>query len=200
MKKLIIVSAVAVIVTQYAYAEQFACLDNNDCPQQEYCFEGLCNKDSDPTYPPSFHFASGKIGDQCTYNRHCVSGACTCNAGFPNCLGNCIEDCSGGCSDCASTAWSANGIGYETRQYAICDCKTCNKSIQYRCASGYYGTTTNGESGCLRCPVSGGIYGSSDAGSTDISACYIPSTAIMSFSDAYGSGTMQFQENCYYTK
>lgn len=99
-----------------------------------------------------------------------------------------------GCTNgCSTTAWTAKSTGYEMRDY--CNTTNCTTTKQYRCAVGYYGTSTNGTSGCTRCPASGGVYGTTAAaGSTVITSCYIPSGS--SFSDSTGSGT--YTGNCYY--
>ena len=107
----------------------------------------------------------------------------------------CEENCTG-CSNCTSdTSWSAGNTGYEKKVTRTCNCNTCNASTQYRCAAGYYGSSTNGTSGCTRCPSSGGTYGTSTASSTSITSCYIPSG--VSISDSLGAFT--FTSNCYYT-
>lgn len=99
-----------------------------------------------------------------------------------------------GCTNgCSTTEWTAKSTGYEVRDY--CNTTNCSTTKQYRCAVGYYGSSTNGTSGCTRCSASGGVYGTTAAaGSTVITSCYIPSGS--SFSDSSGSGT--YTENCYY--
>lgn len=108
------------------------------------------------------------------------------------CESNCI-----GCASCSSdTSWSSAGTGYEKKVTRTCDCDTCVvTATAYRCAAGYYGSSTNGTSGCTRCPSSGGVYGTCAAGSTAITSCYLPSGT--SFSDSTGSGT--YTGNCYYS-
>lgn len=111
-----------------------------------------------------------------------------------------VSGCRCECSNCQSdTTWSAGNTGYQRRLIRTCDCSgstaTCKSNYEYRCAVGYYGSSTNGTSGCTRCPASGGIYGTTAAaGSTVITSCYIPSGS--SFSDSTGSGT--YTGNCYY--
>ena len=109
----------------------------------------------------------------------------------------CEENCTG-CSNCTSdTTWSATGTaGYEKKVTRTCSCNTCNASTSYRCAAGYYGSSTNGTSGCARCPSSGGVYGTSAAGSTAITSCYIPSGTSMTDS----VGTYEYTSNCYYSE
>ncbi len=94
---------------------------------------------------------------------------------------------------CSTTDWTAGNTGYEQR--TVCNTTTCATTTEYRCAAGYYGTPTNGTSGCTRCPSSGGAYGTTaGAGATAPAACYIPAGA--AFSDGTGSGT--YTGNCYY--
>lgn len=98
------------------------------------------------------------------------------------------------CSNCDTIDWGAYSTGYEKRTVATCNTSTCvcTKTDLYRCAAGYYGTSTNGTSGCTQCPESG----QSVAGSTDITSCYLP--AGTTFSDSTGSGT--YTADCYYKK
>lgn len=97
--------------------------------------------------------------------------------------------CSNGCRD---VAWTAGNTGYE---YGVTCGSTCDAARKYRCAKGYWGSSTNGTSGCNRCPSSGGVYGTTAAaGSTSITSCYIPSGS--SFSETAGRGT--YTGNCYY--
>lgn len=143
------------------------------------------------------------------YNGYGVTTCITCESGYeketlqvsvPGCslpinYYSCKEICNG-CSNCTSdTSWGFAGTGYEKKATRSCDCNTCITSYSYRCASGYYGSSSNGTSGCSRCPSSGGIYGSSAAGSTAITSCYIPSGT--SISDS--SGTYTYTSNCYYS-
>ncbi len=108
----------------------------------------------------------------------------------------CEENCTG-CTNCTSdTSWSAGNTGYEKKVSRTCNCNTCSASTSYRCASGYYGSSTNGISGCTRCPSSGGVYGTSAAGSTAITDCYIPAGDISWTDD---TGTYVCGEDSYYS-
>ena len=113
----------------------------------------------------------------------------------------CTKSCDGTCSDCTSGSWTAGNTGYQQRTKKTCNTSTCvcSSSTEYRCASGYYGSSSNGTSGCTRCPSSGGVYGTSVAGSTAITSCYLPSGTTVSFSDSTGSGTAKYTANCFYT-
>lgn len=98
-------------------------------------------------------------------------------------------------SNCQNdTSWSTIRSGYQRKIARRCSNNICVETNTYRCASGYYGTSTNGTSGCNRCPLYNGYYGSSNAGTTSISGCYQP--ANRSFSDT--SGTFVYTQNCYY--
>ncbi|MDE6250836.1 MAG: hypothetical protein K2M34_04375 [Alphaproteobacteria bacterium] len=117
----------------------------------------------------------------------------------------CKKNCNS--TTCASTGWAAKGTGYQTRIYRSCSATgtsgTCNSSTQYQCAAGYYGTTTNGTSGCTQCPTWTGVYttsgkttlvrGTSNAGATAITGCYV---AAGTYYDT--SGTFKTTGNCNY--
>lgn len=183
---------------------------------QKRCIGVACAMDYDPINSVPSNCAS--YTDYCYSSGASFSGSggtrvydCTrCNTGYKldggtilvdgcsNAIAanGCILDCTG-CSNCTSdTTWSATGTaGYEKKVTRTCSCNTCNASTSYRCAAGYYGSSTNGTSGCTRCPSSGGVYGTSAAGSTSVTSCYMPSGTNMSDT----SGTYQFTSSCYYT-
>ena len=118
-----------------------------------------------------------KAGEYCSDGRYCsLTGQLTGGGGL-----NPIT-----CFDCDSTSWASAGSGRESRIEATCSNGTCTKDTLYRCAAGYYGNGTT----CTVCP--GG--GTSPAGTTAVSGCYIPSG--QSFSDGTGSG--KYTRNCYY--
>ncbi|MCM1294313.1 MAG: hypothetical protein NC311_02010 [Muribaculaceae bacterium] len=89
---------------------------------------------------------------------------------YHTCVKNCPDD----------TDWAASGTGYQKQTVYNTDCVA---STKYRCAAGYYGSSTNGTSGCTRCPNWTGVYtnstktilarGNSSAGATSITGCYI---------------------------
>ena len=59
-----------------------------------------------------------------------------------------------------------------------------------------YGVLLSGTS-CVRCPSSGGVYGTTVDQNTDgITSCYLPAGS--SFSDNIGSGT--YSADCYYSE
>ncbi len=131
----------------------------------------------------------------------CASDECTCKGTttYP-CYNPCRDE-----PDCGKSTWSAHSTGYQKGTYYVCNLDVymgmCDitTTTKYRCAAGYYGSSTNGTSGCTRCPSSGGVYGTSAAGSTSITSCYIPSGTTRSFSDTKGSGTEKITSNCYYS-
>ncbi|MDE6250261.1 MAG: hypothetical protein K2M34_01335 [Alphaproteobacteria bacterium] len=122
----------------------------------------------------------------------------------------CNKNCNS--TTCASTAWTAKGEGYETRIYRTCSATgtsgTCNSTTQYRCAAGYWGSSTNGTSGCSRCPEwtspiktyttsakTTYVRGTSDTGNTTaITGCYVVAGT---YYDA--TGTLKTTDKCKYT-
>lgn len=102
-------------------------------------------------------------------------------------------ECSSLCPNCNSTNWEdiTEPKGYAKRTVATCINSNCEKKLEYRCSAGYYGSSTNGTTGCTACPNGG----TSVAGSnTSITSCYLPTGT--KFSDTSGSG--EYTENCYY--
>lgn len=70
-------------------------------------------------------------------------------------------------------------------------------TVYVACKPGYYLSSGN----CIRCPSSGGVYGTTvDHNTGGITSCYIPSSTSISFSDSTGSGTYNFQSDCYYSE
>lgn len=128
------------------------------------------------------------------YQRARVSvGLCTNNVQYWSCECVCDDKCE------SDAGYSAAGAGYEQQTTRSCECYSgspvCKEYTSYRCAVGYWGTSSNGTSGCTRCPSSGGVYGTTkSAGSRLITACYIPSGS--AFGDTSGSGT--YTGDCYY--
>ena len=129
-------------------------------------------------------FCDGGISDglACSVDTHCPRGICVMAGGGTTCTA----------SNCSPSAWTAYARGYERRTYRYCSTSTkCTSSTQYRCAAGYYGITTNGSSGCTRCPNSG----SSVPGPTVIRSCYLPSGT----TGTDTSGTYTYTADCYYS-
>ena len=92
----------------------------------------------------------------------------------PSCIPNIGEgtSCPGGggdtgggipcdkCPHCESMDWTDLNPGYQMRVTASCNTSQCRctKRIEYRCAPGWYGTTTDGYTGCSRRGCSGTVY------------------------------------------
>lgn len=121
-----------------------------------------------------------------------------------NTLAPTYQTCGCTCSGCASeTLWSdADNAGYERKASRSCSCAgttaQCITSYEYRCAAGYYGSSTDGQTGCTRCPISGSSYGTTaSGGATDITECYL--TDGSSFGDAAGTGIIE-GGSCQYSR
>lgn len=105
-------------------------------------------------------------------------------------------------TNCATSAWSAFGTGYEKRMVRSCSSTgangTCNSTAEYRCEKGYYGTSTNGTSGCSPCPGAG-LTGS--GGATNITACFLYKWTVSDSDMRYydQSGEFLVTETCYYS-
>lgn len=128
-----------------------------------------------------------------SYGSNETGGPFYCNAdtGITECRCECA-----GCTDCDTIEWAniTGRAGYQIRTVATCNCSTCTKKTEYRCAAGYYGSTSNGVSGCTKCTALGTTAANSSAGSSLQTSCYIPSRT--NISDT--SGVYQFTSNCYY--
>lgn len=94
---------------------------------------------------------------------------------------------------CGINYWVTTGnTGYEKNTALTVTDGTCIRAnTNYRCASGYYGTTSNGSSGCTKCPSPG----TSQADATIPTQCYVPSDTPQS----EDSGNYIFTQDCYYT-
>lgn len=195
---LFLVSRVDAVVT---YCNSSACSYNDTGYIQlnavANCWNGL-NANPSATCYDNYMVLTCSFGCADGYEEKTKSVSVPCTGGtvsYTTCQSVCAE-----CADCTSdTAWSAAGTGYQKKVTRTCNCGTCNEATSYRCAAGYYGSSSNGTSGCTRCPSSGGVYGTSAAGSTAITSCYMPSGTSVSFSDVTGSGTAKYTSNCYYT-
>lgn len=118
-------------------------------------------------------------------------------------------------TNCQSTNWTASNPGYQKRTYRYCSNSiTCESETQYRCASYYYGSSTNGTTGCTRCPDSPDNYAewedswgdsglkeagqTTGPGKTSKNSCYIGggSDGSYFFNE---SGMYQFTSDCYWS-
>ena len=85
---------------------------------------------------------SGYVRVSRTFNATCATRPIRID--YYTCLLACTN------SNCKSdTSWSSYGDGYERRILRECsDSTTCKTTYSYRCAAGYYGSSSNGTSGC----------------------------------------------------
>lgn len=79
--------------------------------------------------------------------------------------------------------WGLIAPGYERRivgnGWAESGCGDATGSrVEYRCAAGYYGQSTDGVTGCTRCPDIDGIAATAPAGSTQKSSCCISTNSV----------------------
>lgn len=144
--------------TRYAWG---AYVENDSGTIQYLVYECIC--------PKGYTEVSSNIG-VCTNMQHVTSCKCSCSS--------CTSD----------SSFSNYSTGYQRKANRSCDCSsgtaTCKTTYQYRCAAGYYGSSSNGTSGCTKCTSSG----TSDAGDNATqSKCYL--TAGTSMSDTTGTYT-----------
>lgn len=210
MKKIFCVLAIILPLNAYAII---------DVGQiQGFCSQVVCPRNaSDIDEMSQMSIYCGKSTSTCYQNAQtgeivevnscssCLSGAELSTAFWSStvCQKNSFSysDCVKSCPDCTNcisdTTWTrvTTLSPYEKKTTRTCNCGTCVENTAYRCAVGYYGSSTNGTSGCTRCPRDeGGNYGTSPAGSTVVTACYIASG--QTFTDATGTGS--YVGNCSY--
>lgn len=189
-------------------------IDTKNAYAQPDCITGSCN---DYTWSDSANaFLCGTGDGQ-------EDGACRCitSSGLQLYPCGCISDgdcdsnqyCSNGsciaCKTCTSAStgqWKAHATGYEKRTNTACYCAGGTYTYdQYRCAAGYYGSSSNGTSGCTQCPWTdlwdepGLVTRSartSAAGSTSVSSCYFTGGTSKKFYDV--TGALELTGNCYY--
>lgn len=98
---------------------------------------------------------------------------------------------------CPAGYYLVSGSGSSTVCAACPSNATCSSSVGHRdyfvCNKGYYASG----SACVRCPSSGGIYGTTlGTGAKSITECYMPAGTV--FTDTTGSGV--FVGDCYYSE
>ena len=182
MKKLLTLTTVCTLcalITDGAYALVAV---SDPCADMGLSVMAACTKYTTGTngnYPLIVDGTCSSSSDNC-FLQSC-NGKCYCVPLSSGCPGTCP-------SNCSSTTWGERSTGYEVR---------CNERYlcEYRCADGYYGSSSNGISGCTKCPVAIGGSTSVAGSNTSITDCYIPSGT--SFSDSTGSGT--YTSNCNYS-
>ena len=102
------------------------------------------------------------------------------------------------CTACVNTGWESYGTGYEIKKTGgTCINNSCtstgeciNQTIEYRCATGYWGKSTNGTSGCISCPAPG----TSTPPANYVIQCYVPKNTALSDN----TGDYTFTNDCYY--
>ncbi|MCM1294387.1 MAG: hypothetical protein NC311_02395 [Muribaculaceae bacterium] len=154
-------------------------------------------------YTTSYYTGSGLSDDE--YGgviscQTCASGATRQQASITLAT-NCTATYYYCACSCSTSGWSSGNTGYEKR--TVCNNSTCATSTEYRCAAGYWGTSTNGTSGCSPCPTWTGVYtssakttsatGTSPTGTTAITGCYVVSGT---YYDT--TGTLTTSGNCAY--
>ncbi len=128
---------------------------------------------------------------------------CQCYSDATGSCAGCSSASGSGCTNCTGTDWTpASTTGYESRKKAICMTGSCSQLLEFRCSAGYYGESTNGTSGCTRCPRLLGksfwVYGISPAGAAAITQCYFPKGTTNDTGPLDQSGTYVFTADCYY--
>ena len=124
-----------------------------------------------------------------------------CDGSLKVTYNTCVPQCTS--SNCKSdTSWyQAINAGYQYRTIRSCtDNITCSSRTEYRCASGYYGTSSNGTTGCNHCPEQKwsdnvSTAATSNAGSTVITDCYLQSGT----SGFDSTGDFIYTSNCHYS-
>lgn len=143
---------------------------------------------------------------ECCYG-YMEGSTCKCYAQSGSCSHCSISTT--GCTDCNSTDWDSTGTdGYEYKINAMCSVinNKCSKTVLYRCAAGFYGTTTNGTSGCRGCPyadmwddsrlVTRSARNSVAGSSPEEANCFVPGGTSKKFYDV--AGTFQLSQDCYF--
>jgi len=94
--------------------------------------------------------------------------------------------------------WFPGNTGYLHSQCVRSSCLNsesgCLPETVYACDMGYYGRSSNGTSGCAKCP-SDGMSMIWRMGGFDITDCFIPANSERSDS----TGTYKFTADCYYS-
>lgn len=182
--------------------------NKNQWIQQEHpCIDNVCNSYGSPDIRNENHYAQNDRG-----NGYYV---CTAYDGWaytatdPN-----LQPCTS--SNCQSSDWTTLRTGYETRIYRYCSTSTnCASETQYRCAKNYYGSSSNGTSGCSKCDSSpdntayeeNNKYVSTGSkapgltmggGASSKTSCYIPPLG-GSYSYMDSTGIYEFNSNCYWS-
>lgn len=163
----------------------------------------------------------GTTGIMCYINncpaRYAADGSCDticewCTGSATTPTGYVIEDGLGLVTTSVKRYVTVVCDDFNNTYACVCSDKShLNQDLQLqtmKCDTGYYGTPsytytqrfpsgyTDSFTGCTRCPSSGGVYGTSAAGSTAITDCYIPAGDISWTDD---TGTYVCGEDSYYS-
>lgn len=201
---------------------QFCAPTNVTFDKDTYCFDNACggygetNTPYKRVYSGDYGYGMGKQS-----NGNVVYGYWVCDtsqgwvysAKDPSQSGG-TYTC--GSDNCISSDWAAHRTGYEVQTYRYCSNNTCVSETKYRCAKNYYGTSTNGTSGCTKCSssddniatksgskwVSTGEksqgFTNAAGNTTAVTTCYIPR---LGGSEMYldSTGAYEFNSNCYWS-
>ena len=119
--------------------------------------------DKDINYPDATCFAGGAncwLIDCGNFNGR--SAGCVCAKSCYSCV--CAP------MTCGTGSWVHHATGYQRQDnttFNSTECRCDPVSTAYRCAANYYGSSTNGSTGCTPCPFSG----TSPAGTTTVGGC-----------------------------
>ena len=139
-------------------------------------------------------FGGTNAGATCSVDSQCPGGKCVKDPGggiTPPTPTLCTpENCKP-----LTTGWGSCGSGansyVECEATAECRGSLCVRGQNYRCVAGAYGNpSASNKTACTPCPSPG----TSAAGSTSQSDCYIPAGTTGSDS----TGTYKYTSNCYY--
>ena len=128
-------------------------------------------------------------GATCTVDSQCPGGICIQDTGID------IGDCTPETCKPLTTGWGSCGFGansyVECEETAECVGDLCVRRKNYRCVAGAYGSpSASNKTACAPCPSPG----TSAAGSTSQSDCYIPAGT----TGSDNTGTYKYTSNCYY--
>ncbi len=186
MKKYLLLFFTFFLVTTPVVNTVWAFDEDRECTDQD----GNCEEDVDMNCPEEGFSPSNCATTTNVSMRGCgtIKSCTKCNTGYVlvsdyyifSYDGNEkeIAGCEKGCdtSTCKSdTTWTAGNTGYQKKTNRSCSGTSCVASTVYRCAVGYYGSSSNGTSGCARCPTISSLTGTSPAGTTAATGCYIAS-------------------------
>lgn len=151
----------------------------------------------------SGYIESNTICQPCPANATCPGGLnyadFTCNNGYvKNSSGTGCQKCT--CTNCPTidTGWVINSSNKTQETWTTQSCNSvsggsckCEKSIKTRCATGYYGISSN----CTACPtLSGGKTISTPGDNSYKDKCFVALNSV--FADA--TGNWQYTAACYY--